>query len=85
MGEKLDRLHRFRTYDVSRPERGNKNRTQEEIFGDSQKADAHEIWEIAQATPAAPSFFPPAQAGDKMYYDAVIRCKNPSFEAYSET
>jgi hypothetical protein len=72
---------------MSRDRRGEiktagKSHRKKDEFGDSQKAEVYEIWE---ATPAAPSFFPPAQVGDKMYYDAAIGCKNPSFEAYSET
>ena len=38
----------------------------------------HEIWEVAQATSAAPFYFEPVALGDELYYDAASFFHNPS-------
>ena len=44
-------------------------------------ADSHQIWQIAIATAAAPTFFDPANIEDQVFADGGITANNPTQEA----
>ncbi|KAL9045780.1 MAG: hypothetical protein Q9214_001238 [Letrouitia sp. 1 TL-2023] len=43
-----------------------------------------EIWEVARAASAAPSFFKSVTLGNDLYYDGVVNLNNPSWELCNE-
>lgn len=47
-------------------------------------ASTHQIWEVARATSAAPTFFPPIHLDDKVFVDGGITANNPTQEALRE-
>ena len=65
----------FRTYDCF----DNKEKTSEHL--NPGPADSHQIWQIARATTAAPSYFSPMQLEDQVFLDGGISTNNPTQEA----
>ena len=65
----------FRTYDCFR----NKERVSEPL--NPGPADSHQIWQIARATSAAPSYFVPMQLDNRVFLDGGISTNNPTQEA----
>ncbi|KAL8703259.1 MAG: hypothetical protein Q9201_003565 [Fulgogasparrea decipioides] len=78
--EKLTAPYVFRSYEH------NLRRTQEPVLyprnpGDSSEFD---IWEVARATSAAPSYFKSTRLYEYRYYGAAVNVNNPSLEVYEE-
>lgn len=65
----------FRTYDCF----GNKEKMSKPL--NPGPADSHQIWQIAQATTAAPFYFSPMQLEDRVFLDGGIHTNNPTREA----
>ena len=47
-------------------------------------ADSHQIWQIATATTAAPTFFDPAKIDSQVFADGGISANNPTLESLRE-
>lgn len=47
-------------------------------------ADKNEIWKVARATSAAPTYFKPMKIGDDEYLDGGLGANNPCAEIYDE-
>lgn len=72
----------FRSYDnLHRNEEGLTNRI---LHRNPGVADKNEIWKVARATSAAPTYFKPMKIDDDEYLDGGFGANNPCAEIYDE-
>lgn len=72
----------FRSYDnLHRNEEGLNNRM---LHRNPGVADKNEIWKVARATSAAPTYFKPMKIDDDEYLDGGFGANNPCAEIYDE-
>ena len=80
MSEKITAPYIFRSYEHT------VRRTQEPFLYPRNPSESpeFEIWQVARATSAAPSYFKSTQLYEYRYSDAAININNPSLEVYKE-
>lgn len=71
----------FRSYDNSYRNENVKKRLLDRNPG---LADSNEIWKVARATSAAPTYFKPMKIGNDEYLDGGFGANNPCAEIYDE-
>ena len=84
-----DFTYLFRTYQTRKPSQGSRSQasTVTGIYGDAPNL---QIWQVARATSAAPTYFHPitipraSVQGDWTFKDGGFGCNNPSEEAYND-
>ena len=71
----------FRTYDCGIPPKS--ERADWDLLN-SGPASTSQIWEVARATSAAPTFFPPMHCDNNIFIDGGLTANNPTQEALRE-
>ena len=73
--------HMFRTYDCKLP---STSESPKWMPLNPSPASTSQIWEVARATSAAPTIFPPIHLDDNMFVDGGVTANNPTQEALRE-